>query len=64
MTRWLDQGFTERILPFDSAAAQAYAEIAAIPNRSGAGFLVGGTAMPGDPHDCAAPTKHPCASPL
>ena len=29
MTRWLDQGFRERILPFDSAAARAYAEIAA-----------------------------------
>ncbi len=24
MTRWLDQGFGERILPFDSAAARAY----------------------------------------
>lgn len=29
MTRWLNLGFRERILPFDSAAAQAYAEIAA-----------------------------------
>ncbi len=29
MTRWLDEGFGERILPFDSAAARAYAEIAA-----------------------------------
>lgn len=29
MTRWLDLGFRERVLPFDSAAARAYAEIAA-----------------------------------
>ena len=29
MARWLDLGFTDRILPFDSAAARAYAEIAA-----------------------------------
>ena len=29
MTRWLELGFSERILPFDSAAARAYAEIAA-----------------------------------
>ena len=29
MLRWLDTGFAERILPFDSAAARAYAEIAA-----------------------------------
>ena len=29
MARWLDRGFGERILPFDSAAARAYAEIAA-----------------------------------
>ena len=29
MTRWLDIGFAERVLPFDSAAARAYAEIAA-----------------------------------
>ena len=29
MTRWLDTGFAERVLPFDSAAARAYAEIAA-----------------------------------
>ena len=28
MTRWLDLGFSERILPFDSAAARAYAQIA------------------------------------
>ncbi len=29
MIHWLKQGFRERILPFDSAAARAYAEIAA-----------------------------------
>ena len=29
MLRWLDTGFAERILPFDSAAARAYADIAA-----------------------------------
>ena len=29
MARWLDQGFRGRILPFDSAAARAYAVIAA-----------------------------------
>ena len=29
MARWLDVGFAGRILPFDSAAARAYAEIAA-----------------------------------
>ena len=29
MNRWLEQSFRERILPFDSAAARAYAEIAA-----------------------------------
>ena len=29
LTRWLDLGFLERILPFDSAAARAYADIAA-----------------------------------
>ena len=29
MRRWLDLGFANRILPFDSAAARAYAEIAA-----------------------------------
>ena len=29
MTRWLDRGFRERILPFDSAAARVYAEVAA-----------------------------------
>ena len=35
MTRWLDRGFGERILPFDSAAARAYAEIAAERRRAG-----------------------------
>ena len=35
LTRWLDQGFRERILPFDSAAARAYAEIAADRRHSG-----------------------------
>ena len=35
MTRWLDQGFRERILPFDSVAARAYAEIAADRRRAG-----------------------------
>ena len=39
MTRWLDLGFRERILPFDSAAARAYAEIAA--ERRGAGRPIG-----------------------
>ena len=29
MTRWLDIGFAGRVLPFDSTAARAYAEIAA-----------------------------------
>ena len=29
MTRWLDEGFGKRILPFDSAAARSYAAIAA-----------------------------------
>ena len=29
MIHWLEQGFRERILPFDSAAARFYAEIAA-----------------------------------
>ena len=29
MIRWLDIGFADRVLPFDSAAARAYAEIAA-----------------------------------
>ena len=35
MTRWLDRGFADRILPFDSAAASAYAEIAADRRRAG-----------------------------
>ncbi len=35
MSRWLDLGFAERVLPFDSAAARAYAEIAASRRRAG-----------------------------
>ena len=35
MTRWLNLGFSERILPFDSAAARAYAEIASGRRRTG-----------------------------
>ena len=35
MTRWLDLGFSERILPFDSSAARAYAEIASEKRRAG-----------------------------
>ena len=35
MTRWLDLGFGERILPFDSAAARDYAEIAAERRHAG-----------------------------
>ncbi|MYB35593.1 MAG: type II toxin-antitoxin system VapC family toxin [Gammaproteobacteria bacterium] len=35
MAYWLDHGFGERILPFDSAAARAYGEIAAECRRSG-----------------------------
>ena len=35
MARWLALGFGERILPFDSAAARAYAEIAADRCRTG-----------------------------
>ena len=35
MTRWLDQGFRERILPFDSLAARAYAQIAADLHQAG-----------------------------
>ena len=35
MTRWLNQGFRDRILPFDSAAARAYAEIAAERRQAG-----------------------------
>ncbi len=39
MTRWFDQGFIGRILPFDSAAARAYAEIAV--GRRDAGRPIG-----------------------
>ena len=39
MARWFDQGFIGRILPFDSAAARAYAEIAA--RRRDAGRPIG-----------------------
>ena len=35
MTRWLEVGFGERILPFDSAAARHYAEIASQRRREG-----------------------------
>ena len=35
MTRWLNVGFGERILPFDSAAARHYAEIASRRRRQG-----------------------------
>ena len=35
LTRWLDLGFDERFLPFDSAAARDYAEIAADRRRAG-----------------------------
>ena len=35
MARWLGVGFGERILPFDSAAAQAYAAIASDRRRAG-----------------------------
>ena len=35
MRGWLDLGFTQRILPFDSAAARAYAEIASGRRRAG-----------------------------
>ena len=35
MTRWLDRGFRERVLPFDNAAARAYAEIAAERRQAG-----------------------------
>ena len=35
MAQWLDQGFMERILPFDSVAARAYAEIAAARRHAG-----------------------------
>ena len=42
MTHWLDRGFRERILPFDSAAARAYAEIAADRRQSGRAYRRGG----------------------
>ncbi|MDE0190203.1 MAG: type II toxin-antitoxin system VapC family toxin, partial [Gammaproteobacteria bacterium] len=35
LRRWLDLGFVERILPFESDAAQAYAEIAAARRQAG-----------------------------
>ena len=35
MRRWLEIGFRDRILPFDSAAARAYAEIAADRREAG-----------------------------
>ena len=35
MTRWLDLGFRKRILPFDSDAARAYADIAAMRRSAG-----------------------------
>ena len=35
MTRWLDVGFGERILPFDRAAARHYAEVASHRRRVG-----------------------------
>ena len=35
MIRWLDRGFGERILPFDSAAAEHYAEIASRRRHTG-----------------------------
>ena len=35
MIRWLDYGFKNRILPFDSAAARAYAEVAAERRHAG-----------------------------
>ncbi len=35
MTRWLDIGFRGRVLPFDSAAARAYAQIAADRRQAG-----------------------------
>ena len=39
MARWLDQSFGERILPFDSTAARAYADVAA--RRRSAGRPIG-----------------------
>jgi len=35
MTRWLNQRFGKRVLPFDSAAARAYAKIAADRRHAG-----------------------------
>ena len=35
MNRWFDLGFADRILPFESAAAKSYAEIAADRRRAG-----------------------------
>lgn len=35
MSRWLDLGFGDRILPFDSSAARAYAEIASGRRHAG-----------------------------
>ena len=35
LTRWLDVGFSDRILPFDSAAARHYAQIAFRRRRAG-----------------------------
>ena len=35
LTRWLDLGFSDRILPFDSASARHYAEIAFRRRRAG-----------------------------
>lgn len=35
MSRWLDLGFTDRILPFDSSAARAYAVIASHRRHAG-----------------------------
>ncbi len=40
MSRWFDQGFADRILPFDSSAARAYAVIAS--RRRHAGRPIGG----------------------
>ena len=35
MNRWLELGFADRILPFDSSAARAYAEIASRRQHAG-----------------------------
>lgn len=35
MTRWLEGGFGDRILPFDRAAARHYADIASVRRRAG-----------------------------